>query len=152
MYIPVANQRIRRTPSTWCKAIVYFGEYPLSLYNDTVLDHYQNPRNVGALEGADAVGIAENSACGDVLHLYLQIRDGHVTAASFKTFGCAAAIAAGSMLTEMVKGSSIEEICKYTKQDVVDALGGLPPMKVHCSVLAEDAIKAAIEDLNLRSR
>ena len=110
------------------------------------MDHYQNPRNVGVLDEADAVGVAENSACGDVLHLYLQIRDGRVVAASFKTFGCAAAIAAGSMLTEMVTGSSVEQICAYTKQDVVDALGGLPPMKVHCSVLAEDAIKAAVED------
>jgi nitrogen fixation NifU-like protein len=125
---------------------------PLSLYNETVLDHYQTPRNVGALEAADAVGIAENSACGDVLHLYLQIgASGHITAATFKTFGCAAAIAAGSMLTEMVKGSSLEEIRLLTKQDVVDALGGLPPMKVHCSVLAEDAIKAAIEDFSSRT-
>ena len=122
------------------------GESSLSLYNDTVLDHYQNPRNVGALEGADAVGIAENSACGDVLHLYLQIREGRVEAATFKTFGCAAAIAAGSMLTEMVTGCSLEDIGTLTKKDVVDALGGLPPMKVHCSVLAEDAIRAALDD------
>lgn len=118
----------------------------LSLYNDIVLDHYQSPRNVGALDDADAVGIAENTACGDVLHLYLQIREGRVAAATFKTFGCAAAIAAGSMLTEMVKGSTLDDIRALTKGDVVEALGGLPPMKVHCSVLAEDAIKAALDD------
>ena len=116
------------------------------LYNDTVLDHYRNPRNTGVLEGADAVGKAENSACGDVLHLYLQIQEGRVRAARFQTFGCAAAIAAGSRLTEMVTGITLDELRGIRRQDVVDALGGLPPMKVHCSVLAEDAIRAAMED------
>ena len=116
------------------------------LYNDTVLDHYRNPRNTGVLEGADAVGKAENSACGDVLHLYLQIEEGRVRAARFQTFGCAAAIAAGSRLTEMVTGITLDELRGIRRQDVVDALGGLPPMKVHCSVLAEDAIRAAMED------
>ena len=116
------------------------------LYNDTVLDHYRNPRNTGVLEGADAVGKAENSACGDVLHLYLQIEEGRVRAARFQTFGCAAAIAAGSRLTEMVTGLTLDELRGIRRQDVVDALGGLPPKKVHCSVLAEDAIRAALED------
>ena len=116
------------------------------LYNDTVLDHYRNPRNTGVLEGADAVGKAENSACGDVLHLYLQIEEGRVRAARFQTFGCAAAIAAGSRLTEMVTGLTLDELRGIRRQDVVDALGGLPPMKIHCSVLAEDAIKSAIAD------
>ena len=116
------------------------------LYNDTVLDHYRNPRNTGVLEGADAVGKAENSACGDVLHLYLQIEEGRVRAARFQTFGCGAAIAAGSRLTEMVTGLTLDELRGIRRQDVVDALGGLPPMKVHCSVLAEDAIRAALED------
>ncbi len=116
------------------------------LYNDTVLDHYRNPRNTGVLEGADAVGKAENSACGDVLHLYLQIEEGRVRAARFQTFGCAAAIGAGSRLTEMVTGLTLDELRGIRRQDVVDALGGLPPMKVHCSVLAEDAIRAALED------
>ncbi len=116
------------------------------LYNDTVLDHYRNPRNTGVLEGADAVGKAENSACGDVLHLYLQIQEGRVRAARFQTFGCAAAIAAGSRLTEMVTGLTLDELRGIRRQDVVDALGGLPPMKIHCSVLAEDAIRAALED------
>ena len=116
------------------------------LYNDIVLDHYRNPRNTGVLEGADAVGKAENSACGDVLHLYLQIQEGRVRAARFQTFGCAAAIAAGSRLTEMVTGLTLDELRGIRRQDVVDALGGLPPMKVHCSVLTEDAIRAALED------
>jgi nitrogen fixation protein NifU and related proteins len=117
------------------------------LYNDIVLDHYQNPRNAGVLEGADAVGKAENSACGDVLHLYLQIDEGRVLAARFQTFGCATAIAAGSRLTEMVAGRTLAELGGILRQDVTDALGGLPPMKVHCSVLAEDAIQAALADL-----
>ena len=119
----------------------------MSGYSDTVLDHYRNPRNTGIIEDADAVGIAENSACGDVLHLYMTIADGRAERASFKTFGCAAAIAAGSILTEMVTGATLEEISRISKQNVVEALGGLPPMKVHCSVLAEDAIRAALADL-----
>ena len=122
----------------------------LAFYNDTVLDHYQNPRNVGELDPVSAVGVAENSACGDILHLYLQIDNGRAQRASFKTFGCAAAIAAGSMLTEMITGARLDEISRITKRDVVDALGGLPPMKVHCSVLAEDAVRAALEDYRIR--
>ena len=116
------------------------------LYNDTVVDHYRNPRNAGVLADADAVGKAENSACGDVLHLYLHIKDDCVQAARFQTFGCAAAIAAGSCLTEIVTGLTLDELRDVRRQHVVDALGGLPPMKVHCSVLAEDAIRAALED------
>ena len=119
-------------------------------YNETVLDHYQNPRNAGVLEHADAVGKAENSACGDVLHLYLQIEDGRVVESRFQTFGCAAAIAAGSRLTEMIHGASLEQLGAIRRQDVVDALGGLPPLKVHCSVLAADAIKAALRDFSAR--
>ena len=122
----------------------------MSGYSDTVLDHFRNPRNTGILDNADAVGIAENSACGDVLHLYLSIAEGRAERASFRTFGCAAAIAAGSILTEMVTGATLEEISRISKQDVVEALGGLPPMKVHCSVLAEDAIRAALADLAKR--
>lgn len=122
----------------------------MSGYSDTVIDHYRNPRNTGIIDNADAVGIAENSACGDVLHLYLSIAGGRAKRASFKTFGCAAAIAAGSILTEMVTGATLEEISRISKQDVVEALGGLPPMKIHCSVLAEDAIRAALADLTKR--
>jgi len=124
----------------------------MSHYNETVLDHYQNPRNTGIIKDADAVGIAENSACGDVLHLYLSFTDDYADRATFKTFGCAAAIAAGSILTEMVTGATFEEISRIKKQDVVDALGGLPPMKEHCSVLAEDAIRAAMDDFARRQR
>ncbi len=120
------------------------------LYNDTVLDHYRNPRNTGVLDDADAVGKAENSACGDVLHLYLHIRGDQVQAARFQTFGCAAAIAAGSRLTEIVTGMTLDQLRAVRRQDVVEALGGLPPMKVHCSVLAEDAIRAALEDFGSR--
>ncbi len=94
--------------------------------------------------------MAENSACGDILHLYLKIDDDRIVRASFKTFGCAAAIAAGSMLTEMVTGGTLAEMGAITKQAVVDALGGLPPMKVHCSVLAEDVVRAALEDYHSR--
>lgn len=118
----------------------------MSLYNDIVLDHFQNPRNVGVMEDADAVGKAENSACGDVLHLYMKIEGERIARVSFKTFGCTAAIAAGSMLTEMLAGASLEDLGKIRKEDVVEALGGLPPLKLHCSVLAEDAIRAALRD------
>lgn len=118
----------------------------MSLYNDIVLDHFQNPRNVGVMEDADAVGKAENSACGDVLHLYMKIEGERIARLSFKTFGCTAAIAAGSMLTEMLAGASLEDLGKIRKEDVVEALGGLPPLKLHCSVLAEDAIRAALRD------
>lgn len=119
-------------------------------YNETVLEHYKNPRNAGVLDDADAVGKAENSACGDILHLYLQIRDRRVQAARFQTFGCAAAIAAGSRLTEIITGLSLDALSQVRRQDVVDALGGLPPMKEHCSVLAEDAIRAALKDFASR--
>lgn len=120
------------------------------LYNDIVLDHYRNPRNTGILEDADAVGKAENSACGDVLHLYLRIDEGRIREARFQTFGCAAAIAAGSRLTEMAIGLTLDELRGIRREDVVDALGGLPPMKVHCSVLAQDAIRAALDDFGSR--
>ena len=115
-------------------------------YNETVLDHYRNPRNVGVLKDAQAVGKAENSACGDILHLYLQIDGDRVVDSRFQTFGCAAAIAAGSKLTEMVIGATLDQLRTIRRLDVVQALGGLPPMKIHCSVLAEDAIRAALED------
>ena len=115
-------------------------------YNETVLDHYRNPRNVGVLKEAQAVGRAENSACGDVLHLYLRIEGDRVVDSRFQTFGCAAAIAAGSRLTEMVIGATLDQLHAIRRLDVVEALGGLPPMKVHCSVLAEDAVLAALED------
>lgn len=119
-------------------------------YSAIVLDHYQNPRNVGVIEQADAVGVAENSACGDVLHLYLKVDDQRVTRATFRTFGCVAAIAAGSRLTEMIVGADLARVRQIRRQEVVEALGGLPPLKVHCSVLAEAAVRAALNDLERR--
>ena len=122
----------------------------MALYNNTILDHYQNPRNVGGLEAADAVGIVENSACGDVLQLYLQIRGGRIAHATFKTFGCAPAIAASSILTEMITGLTLEQIQKIHKEDISEALGGLPPMKLHCAILAADALQAVAKDHRAR--
>lgn len=121
-----------------------------ALYNDTVLEHYQHPRNAGTLDGANAVGRAENAACGDELQLYLEIRGDQVLRARFRTFGCAAAIAAGSMLTQMVTGSSLVEVSELTSEAVDAALGGLPPLKIHGSVLAADALRAALEDYRKR--
>jgi nitrogen fixation NifU-like protein len=117
-----------------------------SLYSEKVMDHFQNPRNVGEMEDPDGVGRVGNPVCGDVMELYIKVKDGSIVDAKFKTFGCAAAIATSSMVTEMVKGKSIEEALKISNKAVVEALDGLPPVKVHCSVLAEDALKAAIEN------
>ncbi|MEW6750587.1 MAG: iron-sulfur cluster assembly scaffold protein [Candidatus Latescibacterota bacterium] len=122
------------------------------VYSETVLDHFRHPRNVGCLEGADAVvGRAENSACGDRLDLYLRIREGRIVQASFRSFGCTAAIAAGSCLTEMLAGVTLSEAEAIRKEDVARTLGGLPPLKVHCSVLAEDAVRAALAQFRSRS-
>lgn len=117
-----------------------------SLYNDTVLDHYQHPRNVGMLEEANAVGRAENAACGDELQLYLEIQEEQVLRARFRTFGCAASIAAGSVLTELVAGASLAQARLLSSEAIDTALGGLPPLKVHGSVLAAEALRAALED------
>jgi nitrogen fixation NifU-like protein len=108
------------------------------------MDHFQNPRNTADLPDANAEGQAASSVCGDILRLYLKIEKGRVTKASFKTFGCGAAIATSSMLTELVKGKTLEEAAKITNQQVADALGGLPPIKMHCSVLAEEALHSAL--------
>lgn len=117
-----------------------------TLYNDTVMDHFMNPRNMGDLPEADGVGEVGAAACGDIMKISLKIRDGKIEDARFKTFGCGSAIASSSMATELIKGRTIEEIKNFSNQEVVDALGGLPPVKIHCSVLAEEALKAAIED------
>jgi nitrogen fixation NifU-like protein len=119
---------------------------PWSLYNEKVMEHFKNPRNVGEMEDPDGVGRVGNPVCGDVIELYIKVNDGTIVDAKFKTFGCAAAIATSSMVTEMVKGKSIEEALKISNKAVVEALDGLPPAKMHCSVLAEDALKAAVED------
>lgn len=115
-------------------------------YSDKVVDHYENPRNVGIIENADGVGTVGNPACGDVMKLSIRIKDDIITAAKFKTFGCGAAIATSSILTEMVVGKTIEEALTISNKVVAEALDGLPPVKLHCSVLAEDALKAAIEN------
>jgi nitrogen fixation NifU-like protein len=119
---------------------------PWSLYNEKVIEHFKNPRNVGEMENPDGVGRVGDPVCGDVMELYIKVKDGIVVDAKFKTFGCAAAIATSSMVTEMVKGKRVEEALKISNKAVVEALDGLPPAKVHCSVLAEDALKAAIEN------
>ena len=117
-----------------------------TLYNDTVMDHFLNPRNMGDVQEADGVGEVGAAACGDILKISLKIRDGKIEDARFKTFGCGSAIASSSMATELIKGRTLEEAKNFSNQEVVDALGGLPPVKIHCSVLAEEALKAAIED------
>ena len=113
-------------------------------YSSKVMDHFTNPRNVGELEDANAVGQVGNLKCGDIMKIYMKIEDEVIKDISFKTFGCGAAIATSSMATEMVKGKTIQEALKLTNSAVVEALEGLPPAKVHCSVLAEEAIKAAL--------
>jgi nitrogen fixation protein NifU and related proteins len=123
-----------------------------SLYSDKVMDHFTNPRNVGEMENPDGVGRVGNPICGDIMELYLRIQDDIIIDAKFKTFGCGAAIATSSMATEMVKGRSIEEALKITNKVVAEALDGLPAVKMHCSSLAEEALKLAIADYVSRSR
>ena len=115
-------------------------------YNDIVMDHFKNPRNVGEIEAPSAVAEVGNPVCGDMMRLYLKIQDDKIVDAKFKTFGCSAAIAASSVTTELIKGKSIEDALLITNEAVGKALGGLPPAKQHCSVLAEEAVRAAIED------
>ena len=116
------------------------------MYSEKVLDHFTNPRNVGELENADAVGEVGNAKCGDIMKIYLKITDGVIEDVKFNTFGCGSAIASSSMATEMIKGKPIEEALTLTNRAVAEALDGLPPQKLHCSVLAEEAVKAAIDD------
>lgn len=116
------------------------------MYSEKVMDHFENPRNVGKLENANAVGEVGNAVCGDIMKIYMDIEDGIIKDVKFKTFGCGAAIATSSMATELVKGKTIEEALKLTNNAVMEALDGLPPAKVHCSVLAEQAIRAALKD------
>lgn len=116
------------------------------MYSEKVMDHFANPRNVGELENANAIGEVGNAKCGDIMKIYMNIEDNIIKEVSFKTFGCGAAVATSSMATEMVKGKTIEEALKLTNKAVMEALDGLPPAKVHCSVLAEEAINAAIYD------
>ena len=118
----------------------------MALYTETVMDHFQHPRNVGSIENADGVGEVGNAKCGDIMKLYLKIEDGVIKDAKFETFGCGSAIASSSIATTMIIGKTIDEAMKLTNREVVDALGGLPAHKLHCSVLADESIKAAIKD------
>ena len=116
------------------------------LYSEKVMDHFRNPRNVGKIEDADGVGEVGNAVCGDIMKVYLKVEDGIIVDVKFQTFGCGSAIATSSMATEMIKGKSLEEALTLSNKAVVEALDGLPPQKLHCSVLAEEAVRAAIRD------
>ncbi|MBI5460359.1 Fe-S cluster assembly scaffold protein NifU [Methanobacterium sp.] len=116
------------------------------MYSEKVMDHFSNPRNVGEIEDASGVGTEGNPVCGDLMTIYIKVEDDIITDIKFKTFGCGAAIATSSMITEMAMGKTIDEALKITRNDVADELEGLPPVKMHCSNLAADALKAAIED------
>ena len=118
----------------------------MALYSDKVMDHFRHPRNVGVIEDADGVGEVGNPKCGDIMKMYLKIKDDTITDVKFETFGCGSAIASSSMATELIKGKPVSEALKLTNQAVTEALDGLPPQKLHCSVLAEEAIKAAMKD------
>lgn len=121
------------------------------MYTEKVMDHFTNPRNVGELEGADGVGQVGNAKCGDIMKISLKIENDVILDAKFKTFGCGAAVATSSMATEMIIGKTLEEALAITNKAVVEALEGLPPAKIHCSVLAEEAIKAAIQDYYVKT-
>ena len=118
----------------------------MALYSDKVMDHFQNPRNVGKMDDADGVGEVGNAKCGDIMKMYIKVNDGIITDVKFNTFGCGSAIATSSMATEMIKGKPVEEALELSNQAVVEALDGLPTHKIHCSVLAEEAVKSAIQD------
>lgn len=116
------------------------------LYSEKVMDHFKNPRNVGKMDDADGIGEVGNAVCGDIMKIYLKIDDGIITDAKFNTFGCGSAIATSSMATEMIKGKPLEEALSLSNKAVVEALDGLPPQKIHCSVLAAEAVRAAVKD------
>ena len=115
-------------------------------YSEKVMEHFMNPRNVGEIPDADGIGNVGNPVCGDIMRMYIKVKDGVITDVKFKTFGCGAAIATSSMATELIKGKTIEEALSLTNKAVAEALGGLPAIKMHCSVLAEEAVQAAIDD------
>ena len=122
------------------------------MYSEKVMENFKNPKNAGKLENANAIGLVGNAACGDILKIYLYIEDDIVKEVSFETFGCAAAIASSSIVTEMIKGKTVEQALAIRNEDVVAALDGLPPQKIHCSVLAEEAIANAIADYRARKK
>jgi nitrogen fixation NifU-like protein len=115
-------------------------------YSSTVMEHFANPHNVGEIEDADGTGQVGNPVCGDIMQMQIKVKDGVITDAKFKTFGCGAAIATSSMATDLIKGKTIEEALQLTNRAVAEALGGLPPVKMHCSMLAEEAVMAAVDD------
>ena len=115
-------------------------------YSEKVMEHFKDPHNVGEIPDADGIGDVGNAVCGDIMRLYIKVKDGLITDAKFKTFGCGAAIATSSMVTDIVKGKSVEDALKISNRAVAEALGGLPAIKMHCSVLAEQALKSAIND------
>jgi nitrogen fixation NifU-like protein len=115
-------------------------------YSEKVMDHFRNPRNVGDMPDADGIGHVGNAICGDIMELYIKVRDNIIVDAKFKTFGCGAAISTSSMVTELVKGKTVDEALKISNRAVAEALGGLPKIKMHCSLLAEQALKSAIDD------
>lgn len=121
------------------------------MYSDKVMEHFTNPRNVGQIEDADGIGEVGNVQCGDIMRMYLKIEDNIIKDVKFKTFGCGSAIASSSMATELIKGKTIEEAMELTNRNVADSLDGLPPIKMHCSVLAEEVIKAALLDYSQQS-
>jgi len=124
----------------------------MSMYSKKVMEHFLNPRNMGKIDDPDGVGVAGNPVCGDTMTIYIKVKNNRIVDIKFQTFGCAAAIATSSMITELAKGKTIEEAEKITRDDVADALEGLPPIKMHCSNLASDALKAAIEDYKRRRK
>ena len=121
------------------------------MYSDKVMDHFTNPRNVGEIEGADGVGEVGNAKCGDIMKIYLKVEDNVIQDVKFNTYGCGSAIASSSMATEMIKGKTVQEALNLTNKAVAEALDGLPPVKMHCSVLAEQAIKKALQDYALKN-
>jgi len=123
-----------------------------AMYSKKVIEHFRNPRNMGEIKNADGVGTVGNPVCGDTMTLYIKVKNNRITDIKFKTFGCAAAIATSSMITELAKGKTLEEAEKITRDDVANELEGLPPIKMHCSNLAADALKAAIEDYKKKKR
>ncbi len=123
----------------------------MALYSETVMDHFRHPRNVGVIEDADGVGEVGNAKCGDIMKMYIKVKDGILTDVKFETFGCGSAIASSSMATEMIKGKPLSEVLTLTNKAVTEALGGLPAYKLHCSVLAEEAVQAAVLDYYKRN-
>jgi nitrogen fixation NifU-like protein len=124
----------------------------MALYSEKVMDHFRNPRNVGVIEDADGIGEAGNPVCGDIMKIYLKIDNDIITDVKFETFGCGSAIASSSMATELIKGKPLSEVEKLTNEAVVEALEGLPPVKIHCSVLAQEAVQAAIADYRAKKQ